>query len=222
MDTRFKDTQVLIWDFDKTLYKSNVALEKEVKQAELQTIMDCKQCDEFTAQNLLAEWYPQKTLSTTNAVAQICQIPVSQSAQTIELKFDRRNYLQRDEKLVHLFSKLGRLMHFILANGWRANIEVGLEALGLRVDIFREIVTAERVGVNKPEYLGFEYILKRTRLRPEEHLMIGDRIDVDLSSAKALGMRTCWVYWNTPIEQVNDTVADICVPTVYDLEQVLV
>lgn len=222
MDIRFKDTQVIVWDFDKTLYRPNLELEKAICEAEIATLMEYKQCDRQTASGLLSQWFPQKTLSTTNAIAKICGFSVAQSAQIIEAKFDRRTYLQRDEKIITLFAKLNRYMHFILANGNVSTIKETLETIGLRIDLFREIVTAETVGVNKPELLGFDYILKRTRIAPAEHIMIGDRIEVDLVPAKAIGMKTGWIYWNSQVDQVNDAVADICVPTVYDLEQVLV
>jgi FMN phosphatase YigB (HAD superfamily) len=47
--------------------------------------------------------------------------------------------------------------------------------------------------------------------------MIGDREKVDILPAKALGIRTCMVWAIKP-----SMVADITIPTVYELSQVLV
>jgi FMN phosphatase YigB (HAD superfamily) len=59
--------------------------------------------------------------------------------------------------------------------------------------------------------------MEKTGLPPVAHLMIGDRERVDLVPAKKLGMKTCLVWAAEP-----SMVADITLPTVYDLSQVLV
>jgi len=78
------------------------------------------------------------------------------------------------------------------------------------------MVTSETVGTTKPHEAGFRYILAKTKLPPAQHLMIGDREAVDIVPAKKLGMKTCLVW-----SQVQSQIADITLPTVYDLGKVL-
>jgi putative hydrolase of the HAD superfamily len=104
-----------------------------------------------------------------------------------------------------------------LGNGSKDQIAIGLSALGLNRNIFKEIVTSELVGVNKPKDGGFKYIMEKSGMDAALHLMVGDRELVDLAPAKALGMKTCLVWSLKP-----SMVADITLPTVYDLSQVLI
>ena len=54
----------------------------------------------------------------------------------------------------------------------------------------------------KPDKKIFEMALNRAGCRPEQAMMIGDRIDNDIIPAKKLGMKTIWIkqgfgkYWN--------------------------
>lgn len=222
MDTQFKDVKVLIWDFDKTFYKPNAQLEKDIREAEYRVIMEHAQWDRTQAEAAFSQVYPSTYQSATEAVAHITQITTAQAAAEMENYFDRTKYLVHDERLIVLFRKLNAYEHYILMNGYRARVIGALNVLGIRSDLFREIITSETVGVNKPNHNGFAHILQSTKLPANHHLMIGDRITVDLAPAKRLGMKTCWVYWNTALHETDDSVVDICVPTVYDLEQVLV
>ena len=50
-----------------------------------------------------------------------------------------------------------------------------------------------RPGVSKPDRHIFEIALERSCCKPENAVMIGDRIDNDIVPAKQLGMKTIWV-----------------------------
>ncbi len=80
-------------------------------------------------------------------------------------------------------------------------------------------MTSEIVGDNKPSPKGFQYILSQTGLLPQEHLMIGDRVDVDLQPAKKLGMRTCLVTWGRKMERPE--YVDEVVETAYTVAELL-
>ena len=67
-----------------------------------------------------------------------------------------------------------------------------LENLGVRKYLDLIIASAEE-GVSKPDRRIFEIALERSRCRPENAVMIGDRIDNDIVPAKQLGMKTIWV-----------------------------
>lgn len=206
--------KVLIWDFDGTLYKPNPALFQAVREAEYRTIKEHtgwsreKKIEEFNTLHKIV--YP----SATEVTAVLCKMPISQAAVEMEQYFDRRDFVRRDEKLIALFEKLKSFRHFILANGARIRYVETLAVLGVPLSTFEEIVTSEVVGVTKPHLEGFRYILKKTGLPAQQHLMIGDREAVDLVPAKSLGMKTCLVWGKS-------TIADISLPTVYDLGIIL-
>lgn len=209
---QFHNIKVFIWDFDGTLYKPNKELWHDVREAEYKTIAEHTH---WPREKVIAEFekiYKTITPSATEAVAYICKMKTEDAALEMEKYYDRRPYLSRDEKLVALFGTLKKFRHFILANGVAHRIRQTLEVLEIPPKTFEEIVTSEIVGVNKPHEKGFRYILEKTTLPANEHLMIGDREAVDLVPAKAMGMKTCLVWSDT-----KSVVADITLPTVYDI-----
>lgn len=212
----FINIKVLIWDFDGTLYQPIPALWKYVREAEYKTIMNHtgwthdKTIDEFL------KIYKVTIESATETSAVLSGITIAEAAVEMEAYFDRRDFVKRDQKLIDLFGSLNGYRHFILANGVIARHKETLAVLGLSPDIFEEYVTSQTVGFTKPHEAGFRYILDRTQLPPETHLMIGDRETVDLAPAKKLGMKTCLV-WS---EKTSD-IADSTIPTVYDVDRIL-
>ena len=209
---RFPDVKILIWDFDGTFYKPNPELFHAVREAEYRTIMGHNGWDRGRTVSEFERCYKKITPSATQTVAKLCNISTSEAAQIMESYFDRRKYLSRDQRLVDLFRALTTYKHFILANGTKRRITETLVKLGVPPEIFVEIVTSEQSGENKPSDLGFRYIMKKTSLPPEAHLMIGDREAVDLVPAKIIGMHTCLVWTDTP-----STTADVTVSSVYDV-----
>ena len=216
MNKLFSEVQVLIWDFDATLFPPNEQLHHAMREAEYAVIMEQKKISRDEAAAEFEKYYKKVSPSGTKTVAYICNIPTTQAAQGMEAHFDRRSFLKRDEKLVAEFQKLQNFKHYILANGIAHSLEAALSVIGVPAATFTEIVTSEISGENKPSDVGFKYILSKTGLPPAAHMMIGDRDAVDLAPAKALGMHTCLVWSSTP-----SAVADITLPTVYEVASAL-
>jgi putative hydrolase of the HAD superfamily len=59
--------------------------------------------------------------------------------------------------------------------------------------LFETIVISDEVGWRKPKPVIFETALRRMGLRPEEALFVGDRADIDVIGARAVGMPTVWI-----------------------------
>ena len=63
------------------------------------------------------------------------------------------------------------------------------------------VIASAEEGVAKPDKRIFEIALQRANCRPENTVMIGDRVDNDIVPAKKLGMKTVWIkqgfgkYW---------------------------
>jgi putative hydrolase of the HAD superfamily len=56
-------------------------------------------------------------------------------------------------------------------------------------------VFSSEVGRRKPDAVIFERALERLGVAPENALMVGDKVAIDIAGAKALGMRTCQALW---------------------------
>lgn len=219
MDTQFADIKILIWDLDGTLYQSIPALSAEILEADYQVVM---RHTGWSREKTIEEFhkvFKVKTPSSTLAAAIVAGIPLIDVAIECEQYKDRTKHLVRDEKLVAMFEKLSGFTHYMLVNGIQEKTREALKVLGLSADVLAEIVTSEIVGENKPSEKGFRYILDKTKLPPDQHLMIGDREAIDLVPAKKIGMKTCLV-WADPKGQFSS--ADIVLPTVYDISNFLI
>ncbi|MCI8308128.1 MAG: HAD family hydrolase [Lachnospiraceae bacterium] len=55
------------------------------------------------------------------------------------------------------------------------------------------VISSADEGVSKPDKRIFEIALERSGCKPENAVMVGDRIDNDIVPAKQIGMKTIWV-----------------------------
>lgn len=208
--------RVCIWDFDGTLYKQQPALLDEIRESEYRVLMDHMGWNHTHAVEAFHNVYLKKTPSGTQTVSLVAGISMKAAAVETTKYVDYRKYLSPDSKLAEMFVRLAGYKHMMLVNGTQQSVTHGLSLMEINRALFDEIVTSEIVGETKPSTKGFKYILKKTGLPPAAHLMIGDREQVDLVPAKSLGMKTCLVWSDT-----QSTIADVTLPTVYALTDVL-
>lgn len=107
-----------------------------------------------------------------------------------------------------------RFQLHIITNGFEEIQHIKLEFSGLN-KYFRCLITSEQAGSKKPDAGIFNYALKQAKALPEESLMIGDDLDVDIIGANAVGMDTIFfdpLHTNTstlPPTHCIDTIPDI-------------
>lgn len=77
--------------------------------------------------------------------------------------------------------------------------------------------TVDHFRTVKPDPVVFKKILEYTKLPANQHLIVGDRFEVDLVPAKKLGMKTCLVW-----SQSDDPSVDISIKRVYDIVKILI
>jgi len=68
-----------------------------------------------------------------------------------------------------------------------------------RIDVekfFDVIVTSVDVGFNKPDERIFLTALKAVNVRPEEAVMVGNRVSADIVGGNRMGMKTILFKWN--------------------------
>lgn len=115
---------------------------------------------------------------------------------------DERLYNDTEECLKLLSSKfkIGVIANQSLGTAGR------LKSFGILKYIDLVVASAEE-GVAKPNKRIFEIALSRAGCKPNQAVMIGDRIDNDIIPAKKLGIGTIWIkqgfgrYWNITNEE---------------------
>ena len=98
--------------------------------------------------------------------------------------------------------------------------EERLEKLGLLKHIDLVIASAEE-GVAKPDLRIFQIALARAECKPEEAVMVGDRIDNDIIPAKKIGMKTVWIRQGFGKYYVPDPAAEKPDRTVNSLNELI-
>ncbi len=217
MNELLRNVKVLIWDFDGTLYKMTPLIATAVKEADYKVVMNHTGWSKEKTIEEFNKVYMVKTPSSTKTASILSNISLLDAAIECETYKDRKPHLGPDPRLSEMFLKLSFYKHYILANGVKDRVLSALTILGVSSVQFEEIVTAQIVGVNKPDTKGFEYIMEKSGLPAVAHLMIGDREAVDLAPAKMLGMKTCLVWADGA-----STVADVTLKTVYEVATILV
>lgn len=77
-----------------------------------------------------------------------------------------------------------------------ANQDFGTEKrltdFGIR-QYFDLVIASAEEGVAKPDLRIFQIAIDRSNCKPEEAVMVGDRIDNDILPANKIGMKTVWI-----------------------------
>ena len=81
----------------------------------------------------------------------------------------------------------GKYPLHIITNGFNEVQAIKIEANDLE-KYFKTITVSEEVGVRKPFPGVFHHALKKAGARPEDCVMIGDSLEVDIEGAKNVGM----------------------------------
>ena len=79
----------------------------------------------------------------------------------------------------------------IIANQ-EMNLKKRLEAFGI-LKYFDIIIASKEVGVSKPDKEIFNIALSKAKCKPQQCIMIGDRLDNDIIPANQIGMITIWI-----------------------------
>jgi putative hydrolase of the HAD superfamily len=94
------------------------------------------------------------------------------------------------EILTYLKDK-GYQLHLI-TNGFEKTQHSKLKYSGLDI-FFKEVITSEGSGSLKPHKEIFEYAFQKTKALPEESIMLGDTLDVDIQGAINAGIDQVFV-----------------------------
>ncbi|GAB5416291.1 MAG: YjjG family noncanonical pyrimidine nucleotidase [Crocinitomicaceae bacterium] len=96
------------------------------------------------------------------------------------------NIFPNTHETLQELKKDGKELH-IITNGFKEVQFIKLENCGLR-DYFDVIICSEDVGKNKPAPEIFQHTMKLANAKPEDSVMIGDDLKVDVRGAERQGM----------------------------------
>lgn len=124
-------------------------------------------------------------------------------------------YVAKDLKLVKMISELKKKYRlFIITNGTSTQVERKMSYLGLNYKDFDPRIYCYDQGWVKPEPAPFLAAIESLNLKPEEIVYVGDRQDIDVEGALAVGMKTIFVGGKSEK-------ADVSIDSVYDTLSIL-
>lgn len=208
-----KKIKAIGFDLDGTMYHSSQELQimvgKEIV-AEAARLMG-QDPDELAEEYLKRREQYRSNTMTLNSFG----LPGEEIFQKIWNKLPIAEYVKKDVKLVSLLETLRKIHRlFMISNGRRAEIEKKLQCLGVSPDWFDPLIACYDQGWVKPEPSPFLLAIESLNLEPDEVVYVGDRVDLDVEGASAVGMKTILVGGTSPQ-------ADACCETVYDIVRVL-
>lgn len=83
----------------------------------------------------------------------------------------------------------------IISNGDKTQQRKKLNDTGI-LDSFDMVVISDDIGIPKPARELFEYASEKAKVRIDECMYIGDRIDIDAQASSKAGMRGVWLNRN--------------------------
>jgi len=101
-----------------------------------------------------------------------------------------------DEVLIELKNrgyKLGVITNTVTSR--EEHVRMALRRIGVE-EYFDVIVTSVDVGFNKPDKKIFLAALKALKVKPEEAVMVGNRVSADIVGGNLVGMKTILFKWN--------------------------
>ena len=214
MDSNKEKIKVLVWDVEGVLYQKHPKMMGELENTFIKHVaknlkIDIHKAEETFKSNL--KTYKSKGLSYKKLGLENTLDEVQKEIRTLRVE---ERFIDEDKKLQKIFQELSNYTHVIFSNQPSQSVSIVLKQLGLNENTFEYIITSDDIIAPKPNPEGFRNVLKFTNLEPEEHLYIGDRLEVDIIPAESIGMKTLLIS-EEPVSGFNT------VKSVYEISQFL-
>ncbi|KAA9006510.1 HAD family hydrolase [Paenibacillus spiritus] len=98
-----------------------------------------------------------------------------------------------EETLAVLNELKGKVKLLLLTNGCPALQREKLDGVPELVSFFDHIVVSGSFGRGKPDVSIFKHAMELLSIRPEEGLMVGDKLTTDIKGGLAAGLTTVWI-----------------------------
>lgn len=108
---------------------------------------------------------------------------------------DLSSLLSPDQNVIDTLKKLKAIVPISLFTNFKTQkIKKTLNLLDIPEDYFTHILSGDDISERKPNPEGFHKMIELSHLPAESILYVGDRIDVDIKPAKAVGMKACLLW----------------------------
>lgn len=115
-------------------------------------------------------------------------VPIETSVRWRDDAIRPEKYLGRDEALLRALERFSREFPFVAVTNNPTGVgRRTLNAIGV-MSFFRDVIGLDRSGVSKPSPRPFTLAAEVLRLDPSEIVSVGDRFEVDIEPALAIGM----------------------------------
>jgi len=128
------------------------------------------------------------------------------------------DYISVDPDRIYLFPNAVEILKYlhpkykihIITNGFE-EVQYPKIALSGMKQYFDQVITSEEAGCKKPEKEIFQFAFQKANASPEESIMIGDDLEVDIIGAKSVNMDQVYVnfHHNKHEEDVTYEVNDL-------------
>jgi HAD superfamily hydrolase (TIGR01549 family) len=126
-------------------------------------------------------------------------------------QIDQTRYYEPVPDIYETLDKLRKIVPISLfTNVKLANAQKTLSVVKIEANWFTHIISGDDIKNRKPALDGFHLMIEKSGIRAEQILYVGDRVEVDIKPAKAVGILSGLLY-----EQSNE--ADFCFPTFSDI-----
>jgi putative hydrolase of the HAD superfamily len=112
---------------------------------------------------------------------------------------DLASVLKPDPVISSTLEKLSNMIPIsVFTNFKPEKIDNVLDILGIDKEFFTHMISGDDVTDRKPALEGFHKIIQLSGIPADQILYVGDRVDVDIKPAKAVGMQTCLLWQSSP------------------------
>lgn len=161
------------------------------------TLIDETQCDEHRLQALLRQSGAPGREVLEQTMAEFASQNRSAYRETAQLfGLETEKWPRELEKLYpcvpEVLQQLSKQYRLGIIANQNFGTESRLEEFGIR-QFFEVIAASAELGIAKPDPRIFQWALEKAACRPDEAVMIGDRLDNDIAPASRIGMQTIWI-----------------------------
>ena len=112
--------------------------------------------------------------------------------------FDQIDQTRYYEPIPDIYETLDKLRQIVpislFTNARLANAQKTLSVVKIDANWFTHILCGDDIQNRKPALDGFHLMIEKSGIPAGQILYVGDRVDVDVKPAKAVGMLSCLVY----------------------------
>ncbi len=227
-----KKIKALIFDLDDTLYDCSGTLSRNRREDVAKAVAKYKGCTHEEALELLQKDEDVRRYGRYEGLVHCLGLPPGflEEIQVLLHKSPDLNQIKLFPDVAPTLQALrGRgLKVFLVTSGNREEQEAKLNHLGLSASggLLDEVMIVKRDGEGDAKGKCFKHLLERYGLSPKEVMCVGDRIEDELTAAKALGIPTAMLkhgqhyqrFANSPQKEI---VPDFCIERVGDLLRLL-